>query len=358
MVKISIIIPNYNTEKYLPRCLDSLINQTFKDIEIIVIDDGSKDNSVDVIQKYAKQDKRIKLIRQQNSGPAKARNQGLENAQGKYLMFCDSDDWYEPNMCQVMYDTIEKQKVDVVCCHNFFDFENKLSQELKEKRMINSYFNPKLFGKYHLCQKVRFKVPVVLWNKIFKKELIDEYKIRFPIGNKQDDTAFWFMYSFVAKNIFCLPIQLYHYFLRNNSIASQTISGKVNGKENLSVAQTIYYFCAKNNLINKYHKQIAFVFFQQLQFLKDYISDEENYFCMEETNKTLKLLPKYYRIVFLNNAFILFKRKPSILLLKIKLKYLVLKSHFGTKKQQNKRLKKIKIIQDLIGFFATRKDSV
>ena len=138
MPEISIIIPNYNTEQYLPRCLNSLIGQTFKDIEIILIDDGSTDNSVKIMKEYAKQDNRIKVIEQPNSGPARARNQGLENATGKYLMFCDSDDWYEPNMCEIMYYTIENKKTDVVCCHTLLSCEKNLPAEEKKHACLKS----------------------------------------------------------------------------------------------------------------------------------------------------------------------------------------------------------------------------
>ena len=128
MPEISIIIPNYNTAQYLPRCLDSLINQTFQDIEILVIDDGSTDDSVKIMESY--HDPRVHVLHHKGdgSGPGEARNMGLDAATGRYIMFCDSDDWYEPDMCQKMYETIEREQVDVVCCQNFFDHEDHLRE--------------------------------------------------------------------------------------------------------------------------------------------------------------------------------------------------------------------------------------
>ena len=276
MSKISIIVPNYNTEKYLPRCLDSLIGQTFKDIEIILIDDGSKDNSIQVMQKYAQKDKRIKVFTQENSGPARARNQGLENASGKYLMFCDSDDWYELNMCQVMYDTIEKQKVDVVYCDAILDFEEDLPQQEKDVRTIESYYTPLHKGKFLLSEKVAFSTKVVLWNKIWRRDLIEKYHIRFPDGHEHDDDAFWYMYSFVAKNIFYLKDKLYHYFLRAGSIMSTQFNKKPkNRMDRLAIAEYTLEFLLKHHLEKKYLHAIIYIFLFQLRGGIPFFSERE-----------------------------------------------------------------------------------
>ena len=286
MPEISIIIPNYNTEKYLSRCLDSLINQTFKDIEIIVIDDGSKDKSVDVVQKYAKQDKRIKLIQQQNSGPAKARNQGLENATGKYLMFCDSDDWYEPNMCQIMYDTIEKQKVDVVCCHNFFDWEENLDSQEKEERLVEKYYNPKKSGKYSLSEKTILSTNVLLWNKIWRRDLVEKYGIRFPEGHEHDDDAFWYMYAMIAKNIFYLKTPLYHYFLRSGSIMSTQANKQPKNKmDRIAISEYVLDFLLKHNL-QKHTDLMVNIYRCQISNNKHFFNEKElTTICLNTTQK-------------------------------------------------------------------------
>ena len=104
--EISIIIPAYNAEKYLPRTLEALLAQTFKNWEALVVDNNSQDSTGKIIKEYTKKDNRIKYLFEEQPGPATARNLGLKNAQGKYIMFCDSDDWYEPNMCEIMYNNI------------------------------------------------------------------------------------------------------------------------------------------------------------------------------------------------------------------------------------------------------------
>ena len=114
MAKVSIIIPVYNTEKFLKRCLDSIINQTFKDIEIVCVNDGSKDNSLNILKEYHQKDNRILIINQENSGVSAARNAGVIKSSGEYIMFVDSDDWIELDTVESVYYIIEKSNVDVV----------------------------------------------------------------------------------------------------------------------------------------------------------------------------------------------------------------------------------------------------
>ena len=286
MPEISIIVPNYNTEKYLPRCLESLIHQTFKDIEIILIDDGSKDKSVDIIKKYAEKDSRIRLIEQENAGPAKARNQGLERATGKYLMFCDSDDWYEPNMCEVMYNTIQNKKVDVVCCHNFFDCEKDLSVSEKENRLVKKYYNPNRSGKYILNGKNILSTNVVLWNKIWRRDLIEKYHIRFPEGHEHDDDAFWYMYAFVTKDIFYLKDKLYHYFLRAGSIMSTQVNEKPKNRiDRLSISDYVLEFLLKNKLQKHIDLMIKIYRGQLSECRKFFNEDELTKMCSDITKK-------------------------------------------------------------------------
>lgn len=105
---VSIIVPIYNAEKYLKKCVDSLVNQTKKELEIILINDGSTDNTLKILKEY--KDKRIKLFSNKNQGIGKTRNFGISKATSKYIMFCDSDDYYEPNMCELMFNEVEKKR--------------------------------------------------------------------------------------------------------------------------------------------------------------------------------------------------------------------------------------------------------
>ena len=114
MVKVSVIIPVYNVEPYLKQCMDSVVGQTLKDIEIICVDDGSTDGSLDILREYAAEDNRIQIIEQKNAGAGAARNNGMRHATGKYLSFLDSDDFFEPRMLEKAYDLVEKDQADFV----------------------------------------------------------------------------------------------------------------------------------------------------------------------------------------------------------------------------------------------------
>lgn len=248
-VKISIIIPVYNVEKYISRCLDALINQTLNDIEIICVNDGSTDNSLEILENYAKKDDRIKVLSQKNSGPAVARNLGLKNVSGKYVMFCDSDDWYEPDMCYKMYEMIEKNNVDfVVCDCHVLDIG-----EMHFRSVLDFlYFHLFDLGKNILTDDIRLNLNVALWNKIFRKSLIDKYNISFPDGYEQDDDAFVYQYFCYSNTFYGSNLKLYNYVLYNNSIMGTFLSNrrKKHKFDCFYVWMFIYNSLKKNNLLD------------------------------------------------------------------------------------------------------------
>lgn len=141
MKLVSVVIPVYNVENYLNDCVKSVVNQTYQNLEIILVDDGSTDSSPQMCDQYAKQDNRIKVIHQENSGVAIARNVGIKNASGSYLYFLDSDDYLVPNAIQIMYDTIEKEKSEIV----FFEAETFKDDQKKELKML-TYIRNKNYG--------------------------------------------------------------------------------------------------------------------------------------------------------------------------------------------------------------------
>ncbi len=247
---ISIIIPVYNAENFIGRCLDALINQTYPNIEILCINDGSADNSLKILQEYAAKDKRIKVFSQSNSGPAQARNVGLQNMTGEYLMFCDSDDWYEPQMCERMLETIINKKVDFVACNS-----NILAQEEKHGRTQKDieYNTMTLSGKFSLDLHQKAATNVLLWNKIFKTQKIREYGLSFPAGYEHDDMSFIHQYLAVSQNFYALPERLYNYVLRENSLMGKLFNGKSHSKifDPLFSTQYTINFLERTNLLNE-----------------------------------------------------------------------------------------------------------
>ena len=260
MAKISIIIPFYNAEKYMTRCLDAILAQTFADFEVICVDDGSKDNTYQILQNYAKKDKRIKAYTQENGGPSAARKTALAKTTGKYLMFCDSDDWYEPNMCQTMFDTIEQNNVDIVCCNTQVTDEQ---DNLHRIDALNYYINPQT-GIYPLTNEIIRKTNVVLWNKIWKKSLIDQYQINFPPCREYDDDCFYLQYMSVAKKIMYIDDKLYNYFRRQDSVSGKVAVKKDNSfLDKIYVARYYFDFLLQNKILPQ-NKNTFFFYLTQI----------------------------------------------------------------------------------------------
>ena len=209
MVKVSIVVPAYNAEKYIDKCLKSLINQTLKDIEIIVVNDGSKDNTLEKVNKYS--DKRIKLLNlKENKGIGHARNEGIKKALGEYIGFVDSDDYVDNNMFEKMYEKASKEKLDIVVCDFYKQIENT-NQTIKE--IIPNFKNTNLKDNSNLLLDIN----LAPWNKIYKRELIVDNKIRFDEELKYEDVPFVVKSLDKAKNIGKLNKCLNYYVVHNKS---------------------------------------------------------------------------------------------------------------------------------------------
>ncbi len=203
--KVSVIIPLFNDEKYLERCLDSIVTQTLHEIEIIIIDDGSTDDSVSIIEKYASSDERFSVISQTNQGPGMARNRGLSIAKGEFIAFVDSDDLIDSEMLEQMYENASKAQADIVVCQ-FEKFDDK-GQVYTTKEMEKETFQNLIAGKLYS--------PV--WNKIYKRALFHEHGIVFPADIYYEDVATLFKLYFYAKKIITLQETYYHWYERPGS---------------------------------------------------------------------------------------------------------------------------------------------
>lgn len=204
---ISIIVPIFNAEKYLKRCVDSLINQTKNELEIILINDGSTDNSEKIIKKY--NDKRIKYFKNKNQGIGKTRNFGIKKATGKYLMFIDSDDYIENNTCELLFNKAETENLDIVVCDFYRESE---TGEKKEEKIVN-------FEKTAIkdTPELLYKINLSPWNKFYKTALIKDNNIYFDDKLKYEDTPFVFISLDKAKKIGKVNKFLNHYIVHSNS---------------------------------------------------------------------------------------------------------------------------------------------
>ncbi len=221
MPTVSVIIPIYNVEKYLVRCLDSVLAQTFEDIEIICVNDGSTDNCAQIISDYFEKDKRIKIITQKNQGLSEARNNGLKQATGEYIYFLDSDDAIESQMIEICYQTAIKYNTDLVC----FKYKKSDGKELPRATFDLTKIHPQIYDNplYNGCYG-RDRIPFNVWTKFYKKSLLDD--INFIKGIQFEDYPH--TYAILSKHprTALLPLKLHLYTKNMNSISHQNSKPK------------------------------------------------------------------------------------------------------------------------------------
>lgn len=216
MAKISVIVPCYNVEKYLSECLGSLVGQTFSDIEIICVDDCSTDGTPDILKEFAKKDTRVKAIfNEKNQGVSESRNRAMQLVKSDYIMFCDSDDFYKPTMCEKMYEAIIKNDSDVAIC------SIELKYEIAEKGLQEDYFEIKE-DKTVSAESVDISNIIVCpVNKIYKTEIIKGHKLSFPTGLRHEDEFFSNAYLLWVKTITFVKDRLYVYRRHSSSFMNQ-----------------------------------------------------------------------------------------------------------------------------------------
>lgn len=213
---ISIIVPVYNCEKYLEACVNSILNQTYENIEVILVDDGSLDNSSLLCDKFAQKDTRVIVKHRENRGVSAARNYGIECASGEFLMFVDADDYISEKMCETLLESLVKYNADMAICnylcvdedHNNLEQHNKylpiIDGCLDVKGMIKGLTGP--YGWFY----------VVAWNKLYKREIFNS--LRFPEGKRNEDAFIAYKVIYKCEKIACVNEALYYYLQREGSI--------------------------------------------------------------------------------------------------------------------------------------------
>ena len=210
--RVSIIIPVYNVENSISKSLDSVLSQTFKDYEVICIDDYSTDNSLKVLKEYAQKDNRIKIIEQnQNQGQGVARNLGLDAATGEYIMFLDSDDWFEPNACEEAYNQISKNQDDIVF-FNYFNYSEYTNAIIMRKSRHLEMFEDKLGKSVSLyeLEKLSFDAATV-WSQIYSLDFVRRIGAKFANNRNCEDNPFYFVCMANANNVSAINKELYFY---------------------------------------------------------------------------------------------------------------------------------------------------
>lgn len=213
---ISVIVPVYNIEKYLPRCIDSILNQTYEKWEAIFINDGSTDNSLKILEEYKKRDERIKIIDKKNAGSGAARNDGIESSKGEYIAFLDSDDWYEKNFLEKLYNNLIENNSDVVMCNPKMTYDN-----ISKNKKINTYFFKNIELNKNPEEILGILAMPVVWNKLYKKEIIIKNEIKFPNYSFCEDVEFLYKIFLYVDKVSKIEDDLYNYYQREDSVTKK-----------------------------------------------------------------------------------------------------------------------------------------
>lgn len=256
--KISVIIPVYNVEQYLEKCLDSIINQSLKDIEIICINDGSTDNSLEILETYQKQDERIKIINKKNEGQGIARNEGLKIAKGEYISFVDPDDWLEQGMYEFLYNKFTETNAQIIR----FDYQSFS----EKKQIIDCIHNFKkdslFFPDLKLQNNIQYnwksvsnmdfdKLNLPVWNRIFSHNFIKENNLHFTPFKHSEDNLFIIAAALLADRILYVEKVFYNYRKRDNSALNRASDDYFSVFENIKLIKN---FLIEKGFFEKYEK--------------------------------------------------------------------------------------------------------
>ena len=274
-MKVSVIVPVYNTEKYLDKCLNSLVNQTLKDIEIIVVNDGTKDNSQKIIDKFKKKYSNIKSYIKENGGLSSARNYGIEKSTGDYIAFLDSDDYVQLDMYEKLYLKAIESDFDVTVCDIKYIYEDKevlvdskLSNDIKTKKDI---------------KKAMVNIYPAVWNKLYKRSLF-ENKVMFKQGIWYEDVEFLYRLFPYINSIGVVKENLINYVQRDGAI-TKTFNDKV--FDYISNWNGILDFYKENNFYNEYKLEIEYCYVRYLY--ATFINVASNFENKESYKKAISL---------------------------------------------------------------------
>ena len=304
--KISIIIPVYNAQKHLRECLDSVVNQSFKDIEIICVNDGSTDNTKNILNEYSK-DTRITIINQENQGQGSARNNALNIAKGDYIQFVDADDWIELETCEKLYKKAVKDNLDLLL-FQAINYDQNNDKYYEDDYYNNSKlpheFDNKTFTLDDISEYM-FSIAVTPISKLYKRNIIEKYHIRFPTRTFFEDNPFHWEVFLASKKI---SIMRNHFYLRRRHDASTTSKFNDRFFETVNISNMVVNVFKKYNVFEKYEKQILnnkigylYQWYRNIEkeFKQKYMELLQNDF--NKIKKDTKLYNKYTELLEENN---------------------------------------------------------
>ena len=290
MPLVSIVVPVYNVEQYLHRCIDSILKQTLQDFELILIDDGSTDKSGKICDCYAKSDKRVQVLHKENGGQSSARNKGLELCKGEFIYFCDSDDWVEPKLLEKAVEKLEAANADMVrfqCMTHFFDKTVKSDFQFSETNCIEC-FDEKAKILVVCDELLTYKIGWELCLGLYRAKSIYQNNIRFPNGiDVAEDLFFNILYVFYSRRITFLESALYHYCMRVGS-TTDSVKGTIRLNESNELMYKLYstvsdeyirshlYLIHNRIILNEFSKMSKLNSFEAHQEYKSFIQTVKN----------------------------------------------------------------------------------
>ena len=244
MIKVSIIVPFYNVENYIEKCLQSLVNQTLEDVEIILVNDGSQDGTKEIAKQFVeKYPNKIMYLEKENGGLSDARNYAIPYAKGEYIAFLDSDDYIEANMYEEMYNKAKEENLDYVECDFLWEYPDK-SLESKGKQYSNK-------------KEMFIYTRVVAWNKLIKREIVQENHLEFPRGYRYEDVEFFYKLLPLIHNYGIVQKPFIHYVQRENSISNVQ---NTRTKEIIDVLGHVIDYYKRNQLFDEYKEEIEYTY--------------------------------------------------------------------------------------------------
>lgn len=248
MIKVSIIVPVYNVERYLRKCLDSLVNQTLKDIEIICVNDGSTDSSLKILEQYAEKYSNIKIIDKVNEGQSEARNIGIECAIGEYLGFVDSDDYVDIDYFEKLYKAAKECNCDIACAgfRRFKFFKGSIKKSYKNFQVIKD-INSK-------AKADKLPAHNYIWNKIYKREIWQKSGFKFEKGRFFEDIALLIKILYYMGDMVTVP-DTYYYYRRRNGSTVKLSNTKIKSDHKWAINE-LYKFAYENNIALEFRNDV------------------------------------------------------------------------------------------------------
>lgn len=321
MEKISVIVPVYNVEKYIDKCMDSITNQTYKNLEIILVDDGSTDSSGKICDEYAKKDNRIKVIHKENGGLSSARNAGIDIASGKYIGFIDSDDYIELDMYETLYNIITEKNADISAC-GVIDVYNNNTKVVKNDSRIVELNTEQALKTFLEAKGTGHSVFAV--NKLYKKEVFEN--IRYPIGRIAEDAFVIVEILLQCKKVVITTAKKYYYIHREDSITTKKFSNK-----NYDVIEA---YIRNKQLIEKSYTNLIPIAEMRICWANFFVLDKMLLSNEKPDKKILKYLRSKFLFILFNNVFTI-NRKISMCALMINFRlYKILLLKFNNKNKK------------------------